>query len=82
MNSLRLFKVTLKGVHGTTGTDYHTSFVVAQDPTEAYQRVRSFLDENDLGFVDQREMDRIELIAESKRYPECKTILFLPEALQ
>ncbi len=76
---MHLFKVILRGLHSATSTDYNTSYVVAPDASSAYQRVKDFLDKENLGFIDGRELAKIELLAEEGQYPKCKTILFLPE---
>lgn len=79
---MKLYKVILRGVHGITGINYHESFVVATDPTTAYKVIRDFLDIKNIGFVNEREMDRIELIADINQYSECKTMLFLPNEVK
>jgi hypothetical protein len=72
-----LYRVTLRGmktsIAGTVA--YGVSYVLASNPTSAYATVRYFLDKNDLGFSHERQLEKIELIAECKRYPECGTIL-------
>ena len=79
METQKLYKVTLQGMHTSFSIrhDYGTSFVIAVNPDEAYQKVRAFLDENNLGFVHERELKCVELIAEQKDYPDCGTILYL-----
>lgn len=72
MTQSKLFKVTIRG-----GELYHISFVIANNPTEAYQKVRQYLDKKDLCFRDEREMQLVKLIADSSEYPECKVMLFL-----
>ena len=77
---MKLFKVRLRGLGGGyTGIDYGTSYVVAEDPTSAYVMVRKFIDENDFGFQHERELYSVELIADSYRYCDCRTLLFLPD---
>ena len=44
---------------------------------EAYKKVRKFLDENDLGFTKDRELDKVELIADSYRYTDVGCLLHL-----
>lgn len=74
----KLYRVELKGMTSNYGsTAYGNSFVVAKDPTEAYQKVREYLDSKDLGFPHERELDTITLLAEEGDYPECRTQLFL-----
>lgn len=75
--TFKLYKVTIRGGFSGTGTDYNESYVVARSPNDAYAKVRKFLDDNDLCFSDERELKRVELIAECKQYPQCKTMLFV-----
>jgi len=75
--TLKLYKVSIRGGFNVMSTDYHESYVVARSPNDAYARVKKFLDDNDLCFSDERELKRIELIAECRRYPACQTMLFV-----
>jgi len=50
--------------------------VVAESPNEAYGLVRDFLEERNICFIDERELDSITLLAEASRYPRCKKLLF------
>jgi hypothetical protein len=53
-------------------------YVVGTDPTEAYNKVRKDLDLRDVHFTKDREMDSIELLAESIHLaPPCGHMLFL-----
>lgn len=76
---LKLYKVTCKGM--TTcivgSVTYGIAYVVAKDAEEAYQCVRSKLDKDDLGFTRDRALNKIELLAEEGKYPECGTILYI-----
>ncbi|NLH78771.1 MAG: hypothetical protein GX465_17250 [Acidobacteria bacterium] len=72
----KLYAVTIRGGHSATGVDYHESFVVAESPNEAYGLVRDFLEERNICFIDERELDSITLLAEASRYPRCKKLLF------
>lgn len=75
---MRLYRVLLKGMqHEPTGTKYGCPFVVAENPAEALEKVQKYLDEKKLGFPFEREMDKIELLAEVGNYPNCKVQLFL-----
>jgi hypothetical protein len=75
---MRLYRVTLRGMtHNSTGMAYGVSYVVASDPTSAYQKVRDFLDKNDIGYSKDRELDKVELIADTYRYNDTRTILYL-----
>jgi len=51
--------------------------VVAEDPTSAYETVKKYLDSKDVGFHKDREMESIELLAETGDYPVCREQLFL-----
>jgi hypothetical protein len=73
----QLYRVTLTGMKSSiSGPAYGCSYVIADSMDFAYEIVRDFLDKNNLGFHSDRVLEKIELIAEAKRYPECGTILF------
>jgi hypothetical protein len=75
---MKLYKVTLRGLHGTgINTDYGTCYVVATDPTTAYNILRAYIEKRDLGFDRERELNRIELIAEEGDYPACNIRLMI-----
>jgi hypothetical protein len=75
---MKLYKVNLRGMtFSATGTVYGVSYVVAEDSEKAYQKVRKFLDKNDLGFSKDRELDSVELIAEDSQYTDTRTMLYL-----
>lgn len=77
-NTNKLFKVTLKGMtHSSIGVEYGVSYVVALDSDKAYQKVKKFLDENDIGYKRDRELSKIELIAEEHQYTDVGNMLFL-----
>ena len=57
--------------------DYHFWFVVAVNPNEAYQAVRTYLNDKDLGFTPDRELSSVTLLAEDTEYPDCKTHLLV-----
>ena len=69
---MKLFKVNLRA----TG-DYSCFYVIASDPTIAYNKVRKYMDDEDLCFSHDREMESIELLAEASKYPECDRILII-----
>lgn len=71
--SKKLYIVKCKGMTFT----YGYSYVVAEHATEAYNKVRESLDNRDLGFSKERELQQIELVAECTDYPDCGTILYL-----
>lgn len=71
----KLYKVTCRGM--TYGDQPHgIAYVVAANPSEAYKKVRASLNERNLGFQKERELDKIELLAEVGDYPECGTALY------
>ena len=67
----KLYKVTLQKSYGKYGHAY----VVAPDPEQAYQKYRQFLDKLGLMFTNDRGLKSVELIADSKQYGECETLL-------
>lgn len=75
----KLYRVTLRGMTLTwgSGTAYGVSYVVAKNSDEAYQKVKKFLNEKDLGYSYERALDKVELIAEEYQYTNTKTMLFL-----
>lgn len=76
--SMRLYKVRLRGLHGgLVDTDYGTSYVVAEDPTSAYAKVKKFVDEKDLGFQHDRELGSVTLLADEWHCSGVRTMLFL-----
>jgi hypothetical protein len=77
MKLLKLYRVKLKGMCDTINTAYGNPYVVADNPTQALEKVQEYLNKRDLGFSSDREMDTIELLAEEGDYPECKIQIFL-----
>lgn len=74
----KLYKVTLRGMnYNITGVAYGLSYVIAENSDEAYQKVRKFVYDNDLGFTKDRELDRVELIADSYIYTDVGCLLYL-----
>lgn len=78
---MKLFKVTIRGGFSSTFTNYQEnyqeSYVVAEDSAIAYKKVREFLDKKSLCFIDERELKKIELLADTTRHGECHTLLFV-----
>lgn len=75
---MKLYRVILRGMKSSaTGTAYGCPYVVAASADEALKKVQDYVREKDLGFHDEREMERIELLAEVGDYPKCKIQLFL-----
>jgi hypothetical protein len=62
-----------------SGVNWGISYVVATNPTDAYEQVRRYLDDKDIGFAADRELESIKLVAEDVEYPECRIKLHLPE---
>jgi len=66
---MNLYRVKLRGMQSSrTGIAYGDSYVLAEDPTEAYQKIRKFLDEADLGSLRDRELESLELLANTEGY--------------
>jgi hypothetical protein len=75
---MKLYRITLKGMCGTyDGTAYGNPFVVAENTEDALKKVQEYLEEQDFGFSHERELDTIELLAETGDYPMCKIQLFI-----
>ena len=60
MDTICLFKVTVKGF---VGDQCKTVYVVSDSMDDAYWTYRNFLDEEDLGFESNRELEKVELVA-------------------
>ncbi len=71
---MKLHRVSLRGMSGTA---YGVSYVVAGNSDEAYQKVRSWLDDHDYGFRHERAMDSVDLLADTDHYNDTGTMLFL-----
>jgi hypothetical protein len=75
---MKLYLVTLRGMtYATKGPAQGIGYVVATGAEEAYQKVRKRLDENDIGFSSDRELDKVELLASDYIYTDTGTILYL-----
>ena len=74
---MKLYKVFLRGMQSSFPITYGVSYVVADNPDAAFSMVKKYLDKKDIGFVRDREMGSIELLAEEKDYPNCGNILFI-----
>ena len=75
---MKLVRVYTRITPSPVGTDLSSFFVVASDPTAAYEAVREHLDRRNLGFADDRELESVRVLAEATEYPACRTILLLP----
>lgn len=65
------------GPRGANSVDYFHPYVLANDPTEAYNKAKKVVDEKDYGFASDRELKSIELIADDDNYNQCKTLIIL-----
>ena len=65
----RLYRVKTRGLPD--------SYVVADDPTEAYAKVKRWLDKNDYGFIKDRALDSVTLLADVDRYADVPARLYL-----
>jgi hypothetical protein len=60
----KLYRVILRGMQSNLiGVAYGASYVVAKSADAAYRKVRAALDKEDIGFLRERELERVELIA-------------------
>ena len=75
--SNKLYRIRTRLPGSFTGNDYSYFFVVAPDPTSAENQVKEYLRCKDIGFIGDREIESISLLAEGTEYPNCKTILLL-----
>ena len=74
----KLYRVTLRGMtYSTTGVVEGISYVVATGAEEAYQKVKKRLDDKNYGFSEDRELDKVELLASTYEYTDTKTLLYL-----
>jgi hypothetical protein len=78
VNPVKLYLVRIRGGYSSVSTNYNEIYVIADNPTAAYDMVFDYLDKNDLCFTDDRELKNITLIAEASPYPKCKTMIFIP----
>ncbi len=75
---MKLYKVILRGMtYNSSGIAFGISYAIAENSEEAYQKVRKFLDDNDIGFTNERELDKIELLADNFRYTGVGCLLHL-----
>lgn len=77
--SNKLYEVTTRAPHNSTGTDYSRFLVVAENPADAYQMVLDHMAQRDVGSWRDREMLSVTLLAEEKEYPSCGTLLLTGE---
>ncbi len=70
---MRLYRVNLRG----DIKRYNPSYVVAKDPSSAYEIVKAELDRLDYGFYMNRQLRSVELIAEANEHTLLESRLFL-----
>lgn len=73
----KLYRVRLRGLNSVISTNYGNPYVIAISPNEALAKVQANVNDKDLGFTKDREMQSIELLAEVGDYPTCRTQIFL-----
>ena len=70
---MKLYMVECKGMTTSiTGPPWGTAYVLAESPTEAYEKLKERLDSEKLGFSFDRVMHRVTLLAEEGKYPACR----------
>ena len=73
---MKLYKIYLTGAIDNIKPAYS----LAENAEEAYQNVRTWLDKKDYGFSSQRELAKVELVAEDKLYTKTGAILFTKDS--
>lgn len=77
--TLKLYRVTCTGMHGgSVGHAHGIAYVVSWDSHQAYLMMREDLERRDLGYSADRELLKVELLAETVDYPDCGTKLYFP----
>lgn len=78
---MKLYKVTCRGMTTGIGSDmvHGVAYAVAEDSAEAYEMVRQYLVDEQIGFDTDREMRSVELLADEATYPRCSYRLYLPD---
>jgi len=56
---------------GLSGSIHGRAYVAASSPTEAYLKLRDYLNAANIGFANERELHTIELLASDVNYPDC-----------
>jgi hypothetical protein len=74
---MKLYRVLLRGMDQATSTRYGCPYVVAESADAAVEQVQAYLAARKLGVPEDRELDRVELLAEEGDYPACRVQLFL-----
>lgn len=81
--NVKLFKVNLRGMRYTSSgsAPEGVSYVLANCPTSAYIKVRKRLDEKNYGFSKDRELESVELVADSYEYTDAPFKLHIGETI-
>jgi len=76
---MKLYQIRCRGMTYHTGgqTAHGIAYVVAPDAETAYQTLRKHLNEKNLGFEHERELDEMSMIADSEYYSACPIKLFV-----
>jgi hypothetical protein len=61
---------------GFASISHGIAYVIADDANEAYQILKYSLEKRNLGYSKDRELSKVELIAEETSYPDCGTSLY------
>jgi hypothetical protein len=70
---MKLYYVECKGMTvSAAGHPCGIAYVLANDPTEAYNKLGERLNKGDFGYMHERVLDKITLIAEEGEYPDCR----------
>ena len=75
----KLYIVELKGltINSSGGKAFGKSYVVAENPNDAYKTVKEYLDKIEYGYSGDRELHSITQIAETDQYGNLGMMLFL-----
>lgn len=74
---LFLYLVRLRGMTVT----YGTSYIIAENLSEAHDIIKKFCDDNDLGFKSERALESIEVIAETNMNGDVKRLFHITPSL-
>ena len=70
---MKLYRVNLRS-YGR----YSVHYAVAENSAAAHQQVREWLTREKLMFDKEREMQSVELLADTAKYADCEVVLHLP----
>lgn len=70
---MKLFLVRLKGPIG----NHNNCYVLAEDPTDGYKKVREFLNTENIGFESARALSSIEVIADTSKLQDSYAMMHL-----